>query len=90
MWNNSRHAGGGVSIIEKPDQTRLVIPFSVGHRMCIGKNLAMTNILKTMTTLLKTFEFEAVGPDAPLRFLSCGIDMEGPLPCKARLRDRKL
>jgi hypothetical protein len=49
----------------------------------VGSLGGLTNIKKTTTTLLKTFEFEGVEPDASLRFLSYGVgEMEGPLLCK--------
>lgn len=63
-----------------------MIPFSVGHRMCIGKNLAMTNILKTTSTLLAPFEFEALS-NQPARLLSSGIgELEGDFLCRAKMR----
>ncbi|KAJ5549420.1 hypothetical protein N7513_006654, partial [Penicillium frequentans] len=45
------------------EKGKFLIPFSIGHRMCIGRNLAMTNILKTITTLLMRFDFEPVGKE---------------------------
>jgi cytochrome P450 len=69
-----------------PNNTSNLIPFSIGHRMCIGKNLAMTNILKTTTTLLALFEFEAIS-NQPTRLLSSGIgEMEGDFLCRVRIR----
>jgi cytochrome P450 len=66
-----------------------VIPFSLGHRMCLGRNIAMTNILKTITTLLTRFEL-MLDVDAklqPLRFGSSGVgQLQGTLMCTARCR----
>ncbi|KAL4915980.1 cytochrome P450 [Aspergillus aurantiobrunneus] len=42
------------------EKARFLIPFSIGNRMCIGRSLAMTNILKSVTMLLSRFDFEAV------------------------------
>jgi cytochrome P450 len=66
-----------------------VIPFSLGHRMCLGRNLAMTNILKTITTLLTRFELTLDGEAKlqPLRFGSSGVgQLQGTLMCTARCR----
>ncbi|KJX97047.1 cytochrome p450 monooxygenase like protein [Zymoseptoria brevis] len=67
-----------------------LIPFSLGHRMCIGRNLAMTNILKTISTLLTRFEITMM-EDArkePVRFGSYGIgELQGTLTCTARSRN---
>jgi len=56
--------------------------------MCIGKNLAMTNILKTTTTLLSLFEFEPVEKGMRgVRLVSAGIgEMEGSFWCRVKLR----
>lgn len=69
------------------ENSRFLIPFSIGHRMCIGKNLAMTNILKTLTTLLTLFEFEAVERKDWVSVRSSGIgEMEGDFPVRVRVR----
>jgi hypothetical protein len=61
---------------------------ALGIACALARNLAMTKIIKTTTTLLKTFELEAVERETPLRLLSYGVgEMEGPLLCKAKLRD---
>ncbi|KAJ0420507.1 cytochrome P450 [Aspergillus carlsbadensis] len=69
------------------ENSRFLIPFSIGHRMCIGKNLAMTNILKTLTTLLTLFEFEAVERKDGVSVRSSGIgEMEGDFLVTVRIR----
>ncbi|KAL3444783.1 cytochrome P450 [Aspergillus insuetus] len=69
------------------ENSRFLIPFSIGHRMCIGKNLAMTNILKTLTTLLTLFEFEAVERKGGVSVRSSGIgEMEGDFPVRVRVK----
>ncbi|KAJ5409762.1 Cytochrome P450 E-class group I [Penicillium crustosum] len=52
---------------DEPDRSRFLIPFSIGHRMCIGRNLAMTNILKTITTLTSQFDFHPISQDDHVR-----------------------
>ncbi|RDW65769.1 putative Cytochrome P450 [Aspergillus mulundensis] len=71
------------------EKGRYLIPFSVGHRMCIGRNLAMTNILKSVTTLLAMFEFEPLQEqkERSVRVLSPGIgEMAGCFEVRVRLR----
>ncbi|PLB42242.1 cytochrome P450 [Aspergillus candidus] len=73
------------------ENSRFLIPFSIGHRMCIGKNLAMTNILKTVTTLLSLFEIEAVVGKEGVAVRSSGIgEMEGDFPVRVRIRRASL
>ncbi|KAL4952489.1 cytochrome P450 [Aspergillus filifer] len=67
---------------------RYLIPFSVGHRMCIGRNLAMTNILKSVTTLLSLFDFKPVERKKSVAVRSPGIgEMEGEFLVRVRLRE---
>ncbi|KAL4908465.1 hypothetical protein BDW74DRAFT_175146 [Aspergillus multicolor] len=69
------------------EKGRYLIPFSVGHRMCIGRNLAMTNILKSVTTLLAMFEFEPVEKRKSVSVISPGIgEMEGGFEVRVRMR----
>ena len=73
--------------------------FGLGHRQCIGKTMALTNIYKVTSTLLKMFSFDladeeersaaakgafkGVLPD----MISVGIsDLAGPLMVKATKR----
>ncbi|KAL3459361.1 cytochrome P450 [Aspergillus heterothallicus] len=77
------------------ERGRYLIPFSVGHRQCIGRNLGMTNLLKSVTALVSLFDFEAVdaGEKAGMRsvrLLSSGIgEMEGPFMVRVRVRKRQ-
>ncbi|KAJ5468640.1 Cytochrome P450E-classgroup I [Penicillium sp. IBT 31633x] len=67
---------------DEPSRSRFLIPFSIGHRMCIGRNLAMTNILKTVTTLIRQFEFHPISRQEQVRVRSSGIgEMEGSFEC---------
>ncbi|KAI1472600.1 putative cytochrome P450 [Daldinia caldariorum] len=64
-----------------------LIHFSVGHRMCIGRHLAMMNIWKTLTTLVNKFEFHLVSAERRVRVESSGIgEMEGPFLCTVKLK----
>ncbi|KAH7010076.1 cytochrome P450 [Ilyonectria destructans] len=61
--------------------------FSIGHRMCIGKNMAMTNILKVLTTVLKHYELEMMDPKQKISTISVGIsEKDSPLECRVRKR----
>ncbi|KAK5056690.1 hypothetical protein LTR84_012222 [Exophiala bonariae] len=72
---------------EKEDSKRRLGPFGVGHRMCIGRNMAMTSILKVLTTLLKNYQLEMVDPKQKIVTANVGIsEMEGPLMCLANKR----
>ncbi|KAL6407021.1 hypothetical protein AUP68_09842 [Ilyonectria robusta] len=66
---------------------RHLTPFSIGHRMCIGKNMAMTNILKVLTTVLKHYQLEMMDPKQKISTISVGIsEKDGPLECRVRRR----
>ena len=55
--------------------------------MCLGRNIAMTNILKVLTTMLRRYELAAVDPIQKIRTVSVGIsEKEGPLRCRVRMR----
>ncbi|KAF4480165.1 Benzoate 4-monooxygenase [Fusarium agapanthi] len=45
-------------------------PFSTGHRMCIGKNLATMNTLKVLSTVLRNYRLEILHPEEPVDTLS--------------------
>jgi benzoate 4-monooxygenase len=56
--------------------------------MCIGKNMAMTNLLKTLVTVLKYYELEMADPNQEISTLSVGIsEKEGPLLCRVGRRN---
>ncbi|KAI8962598.1 putative cytochrome P450 [Daldinia sp. FL1419] len=64
-----------------------LLQFSIGHRMCIGKHLAMTNIWKTATTLINKFEFHPVSAERYFEIESSGIgEMRGPFLCTVTLK----
>ncbi|KAK0381052.1 hypothetical protein CLIM01_01628 [Colletotrichum limetticola] len=66
---------------------RFLSPFSMGHRMCIGRNMAMTNMLKLVATTFKCYDLEAVEPMEAISTISVGIsEKEGPLLCRVRRR----
>ncbi|KAF5966130.1 hypothetical protein FBULB1_11832 [Fusarium bulbicola] len=61
--------------------------FSTGHRMCIGKNLAMMNILKVLSTVLRNYKLEMIHPEEPVDTLSVGIsEKKGGLMCRISRR----
>ncbi|KAJ6114460.1 hypothetical protein N7486_000238 [Penicillium sp. IBT 16267x] len=69
------------------EKGKFLIPFSIGHRMCIGRNLAMTNILKTITTLLVQFDFEPVDKERRVSVQSSGIEeMQGQFLCRVSIK----
>lgn len=75
---------------DSKEKLRNLLPFSTGHRMCIGKNLAMTNILKTVTTLLTKFDFEPLSRSQTVQFRSSGIgEMEGPFLCRVNFKEQQ-
>lgn len=64
-----------------------LLPFSIGHRMCIGKHLAMTNIWKTLTTLINKFDFHPVSAERRVEMESSGIgEMRGPFLCTVTMK----
>ncbi|CVL13713.1 related to cytochrome P450 CYP3/CYP5/CYP6/CYP9 subfamilies [Fusarium proliferatum] len=62
-------------------------PFSTGHRMCIGKNLAMMSILKVLSTVLRNYKLEMLHPEEPVVTLSVGTsEKKGGLMCRISRR----
>ncbi|KAG0652770.1 Cytochrome P450 [Hyphodiscus hymeniophilus] len=60
-----------------------LLPFGLGHRACIGRNIAMMNVMKLTTTLLRNYNFEAADPKEELVMESVGIgEKKGPLMVK--------
>lgn len=73
--------------------------FGLGPRQCIGKTVAMTNIYKLSSTLLREFSFELADAEERQavdrgefvgklpKMYSVGIsDLDGPLMVTARVR----
>ncbi|KAJ3528134.1 hypothetical protein NM208_g10348 [Fusarium decemcellulare] len=66
---------------------RYLSPFSIGHRMCIGRNMAMVNMLKLISTTFKYYHLEMKDPKQKISTLSVGIsEKEGPLLCRVSKR----
>jgi cytochrome P450 len=64
-----------------------IMPFGLGHRACIGRNIASINILKILSTLWRNFEFKAIDKNEELKMESVGVgEKKGPLLCTARKR----
>jgi cytochrome P450 len=69
---------------------KLLMPFGVGRRSCVGQNLARTNILKMATTLVRAYEFEFLNADEPMLVVSHGdSDLVTPIMVKVRRRGEK-
>lgn len=65
--------------------------FGLGGRQCIGKTIAMTNIYKIMSTLLREFNFELADKQAQRKgipeLISVGIsDLQEALMVRAHVR----
>jgi len=70
------------------DYVSLLMPFGIGHRSCIGRNIAMMNILKVTATLLRNYKLEAVNVYEKLEILHQGVaEKKGPLLCKVEKRN---
>lgn len=55
--------------------------------MCIGRNIAMANMLKVLTTVLRRYELQAVAPEEKIGTVSVGIsEKDGALMCRVRVR----
>ncbi|KIW93407.1 uncharacterized protein Z519_06012 [Cladophialophora bantiana CBS 173.52] len=64
---------------------RNLAPFSMVHRVCMGRNMAMINILKVVTTVLKCSMLESTNPKEKMRTVSVGnSEKEGPLVVQVR------
>jgi benzoate 4-monooxygenase len=64
------------------------MPFGMGHRACIGRNIAMINIVKVLTVLLRCYEVEAVDKEEILQTVTVGIGEEdGPLWCRIKQKN---
>lgn len=76
------------------DKSSLLMPFGAGHRACIGRNIATTEIHKLVASLLERFDFEIVLEDPAEKALvmpeakSFGVaEMESSLLVKVRRRE---
>lgn len=70
---------------------RYWLPFGVGHRSCLGKNLAETEILKVVATLLRNYEFAMLEPAPGKPFRECitsvgAVELTGPLLVEVKKR----
>ncbi|KAH0526946.1 hypothetical protein TsFJ059_010211 [Trichoderma semiorbis] len=64
-----------------------IMPFGIGHRACIGRNIASINILKVLCALWRNFEIIPVDKYEKLEINSLGVDeKKGPLLCTVRKR----
>jgi cytochrome P450 len=69
------------------------MPFGMGHRACIGRNVAMVNIVKVLTVLMRCYRIEAVHDgegkgEGLLRTTTVGIgQMEEKLRCRVSVKE---
>jgi benzoate 4-monooxygenase len=47
---------------KRPAAEKYFIPFSYGPRACVGRNVAMMELLKVLSNLLKRYHFELMDP----------------------------
>ncbi|KAF2092698.1 cytochrome P450 [Rhizodiscina lignyota] len=65
------------------EKVNYLMPFGMGHRACIGRNVAMINILKCVTIIGRHFSLEVMDPEEELEMETVGIgEKKGPLMCK--------
>jgi cytochrome P450 len=79
------------------DLERNLIPFSAGHRSCVGRkyvpryhlhSMGLTNIQKVVATILRRYHIEAVDEKEELETESVGVaEKKGPLFVRIRLRN---
>ncbi|KAH6685925.1 cytochrome P450 [Plectosphaerella plurivora] len=70
------------------ERERFLSPFSMGHRMCIGRNIAFTNMLKLVCTTFKNYGLQMENPEEKIGTISVGIsEKEGPLVCRVWRRE---
>lgn len=75
------------SDVDAKDMSSLLIPFSTGHRSCIGRNIAQTNIVKLAAALFRNYTLELCDPNETLIVDSLGIsEKKGPLLCRVQKR----
>lgn len=66
-----------------------LMPFGAGHRGCVGRNIASTEIVKTAATLLRSYSFAPLDPHERLVTKSVGVvDKVGGLPVLVQRRTR--
>jgi len=71
----------------KPLSANDLAPFGVGHRACIGRNVAMMSIVKVLAAVWRRYDLELVYPNEELVLDSRGIsEKRGTLMVRAKLR----
>ncbi|KAL1856822.1 hypothetical protein VTK73DRAFT_8222 [Phialemonium thermophilum] len=93
-WIEGANAPDG-SLISPEEMQRYWIPFSVGSRQCIGKNVAMLELVKLVGTLLLYFDVQLANtrtvedktrPEVPVSKSYFFARMSGPLMATVRER----
>jgi cytochrome P450 len=61
--------------------------FGMGHRQCIGRNIALISIMKIVVTLMRNYSLELVNKDEGCELVSVGIgEKKGPLMVRVKRR----
>ncbi|KEF63430.1 uncharacterized protein A1O9_01408 [Exophiala aquamarina CBS 119918] len=70
-----------------PGNASLLLHFGIGHRQCIGRNIALLSIWKILTTLLMNYKFDIIEKEEELVMLNFGVtEKRGPLLVKVEYR----
>ena len=63
------------------------VPFSVGPRACVGRNVAMMELAVIIASLVRRYDFELEEPQAELKTLEGFLRKPVELPAGIRKRD---
>ncbi|OCT51550.1 putative benzoate 4-monooxygenase cytochrome P450 [Cladophialophora carrionii] len=89
VWGDDHHVFRPERWLDpsKPLSPNDLAPFGVGHRACIGRNVATMSIVKILAAVWRRYELELVDPNEELVVESVGIgEKQGPLMVRAKLR----
>ncbi|KAK3109714.1 hypothetical protein LTR53_016727 [Teratosphaeriaceae sp. CCFEE 6253] len=68
---------------------RFMFQFGGGSHLCIGKNLALLEMNKTLPLLFRDFEFELIKPDEDLKYHSTFFVVQSGLEVRISRRNAK-
>jgi cytochrome P450 len=74
-----------------PDQVRTrhryaFLPFGAGHRICIGMNIALSEMIVVVATLLRSFSFHPISDEVPKVQMLINLNPSNGLPVTIRRR----